>query len=128
METQWIQPGQSPSCVPELPRSLVEMVETIGMEDTMRIVKEFGGTRIFVPKRVAAQHKLADFLGLEQARRLSRHYGGENVSIPRMTMATLAKRNREIIRRYDAGDSASLLARVYKMTERRIRAILNTTP
>ena len=111
---------------PKLPDSLVEMVEAIGMEDTLRIVKEFGGTRLFVPKRVTFQHKLADFLGIEQARRLSHYFAGENLSIPRMAMAIRAKRNREIVRRYDAGDSARLLARAYKMTERRIRTILNT--
>ena len=44
----------------ELPDSLVEIMETIGRLGAMRLVEQCGGTRVFVPKKIGAQHKLAN--------------------------------------------------------------------
>ena len=90
----------------------------------MQIVKEHGGTRLFIPKNMNAQHRLANLLGIEQARLLSSHFGGESLNIPRMAGAKRANRNQEIIRRYDAGDPVRVLARAFELTDRQIYSIL----
>lgn len=113
--------------VPNLPSSLADMAETLGMTTTMQIVKAHGGTRLFVPKQIHAQHHLANLLGMEQARRLSKHFGGESLTIPRMASAIRAKRNQEIVHRYDAGDSVRVLAHAYGLTDRQIYTILSST-
>lgn len=113
--------------VPDLPHSLADMAETLGVTTTMQIVTAHGGTRLFVPKKIHAQHHLANLLGMEQARRLSKHFGGESLTIPRMASAIRAKRNREIVRRYDAGDSVRVLAHAYGLTDRQIYTILSST-
>ena len=111
--------------LPDLPESLTDMAEIIGLNPTLAVVKAYGGTRLFVPKRMGTQHHLANLLGLEQARRLSNHFGGENLTIPRMATAMRTQRNREIVRRYDAGESVRVLAQAYHLTDRQIYTILS---
>ena len=117
----------APEPMPDLPESLTDMAETLGLTITMQIVKAHGGTRLFVPKQVHAQHHLANLLGLEQARRFSKHFGGESLTIPRMARAMRNKRNREIVHRYDTGDSVRVLAHAYNLTDRQIYTILSST-
>ena len=110
-----------------LPESLTDMVEALGLSATLQIVKAHGGTRLFVPKRAHAQHHLANLLGMEQARMLSQHFGGESLTIPRMANAMRTRRNREIVRRYDGGESVRVLAHAYHLTDRQIYTILGKT-
>ncbi|MEO5340637.1 MAG: hypothetical protein H7837_08990 [Magnetococcus sp. MYC-9] len=124
-QTQAVQ--QQPLSAADLPASLTDMVEAIGLTNTLQVVKVYGGTRLFVPKQVHAQHRLANLLGMEQARRLSHHFAGESLTIPRLAAAMRARRNQEIIRRYDAGESARQLAQAYHLTDRQIYTILSST-
>ncbi|MBF0402285.1 MAG: helix-turn-helix domain-containing protein [Magnetococcales bacterium] len=109
----------------DLPDSLLEIVEILGLGSTLQLVKSHGGTRLFIPKQAKVQHHLADLLGIEQARRLSNHFGGESLTIPRMANAMRGKRNREIVRRYDRGESVRVLAHAYNLTDRQIYTILS---
>ncbi|MBF0370679.1 MAG: hypothetical protein HQL52_14600 [Magnetococcales bacterium] len=112
----------------DLPDSLLEIKDAIGLEGAMTLVKSCGGTRLFIPKRIRAQHKLAQLLGIERARRLSLRFGGETLMIVRAVKAMRQARNREIIRRYDAGIPVRTLAQEYDLTERAIYAILSAVP
>ena len=120
-------PQEHPKQPQNLPESLTEVAEVMGLSATTKLVKAYGGTRIFVPKRLGAQHKLANLLGLEQARRLSHYFGGESLSIARAANATRLIRNKDIVRHYDAGKAASSLALEYRLTERQIYTILAKT-
>ncbi len=120
-------PHSTPIAITDLPESLRDMVEILGLTTTMHIVKAHGGTRLFVPKKANAQHHLANLLGIEQARQLSDHFGGESLSIPRMAHALRHQRNRDIVRRYDAGDSVRILAQAFHLTDRQIYTILSST-
>lgn len=109
----------------QLPESLTEIAEIIGLPSTLTLVEKWGGTRIFIPRQVAAQHKLANLLGFEQARKMSRHFGGETLTIARAANVIRSIRNREITRRYDEGEGVRLLAVEHNLTERQIYTILS---
>lgn len=109
----------------DLPSSLEEIAEVIGREGALKLVNECGGTRIFVPRNLRIQHKLVILLGMEQARRLSSHFGGETLTVVRAANLLRRTRNREIVRRYDAGEGVRQLARDHCLTERQIYAILS---
>lgn len=111
----------------ELPDSLAEIADVVGLEGALKLVEQCGGTRIFIPRKVGVQHQLANLLGFEQARRMSQHFGGETISIVRAAAALRKRRNLEIISRYDGGEGVRVLARAYQLTERHIYAILATT-
>ncbi len=110
-----------------IPDSLREIVEVIGQPGAIKLIEKCGGTRMFIPKRLGAQHKLANLLGFEQAKRLSHHFGGETISIARGSSLLRRQRNLQIIRAYDNGTPASQLALRYQLTERQIYSILSQT-
>lgn len=109
----------------DLPGSLAEIAEIIGREGALRLVDTCGGTRIFIPRKLRVQHKLVTLLGFEQAQRLSLHYGGETLTVVRAAELLRRRRNREIVRRYDAGEGVRQLARENALTERQIYSILS---
>ncbi|MEO5334125.1 MAG: hypothetical protein H7839_19100 [Magnetococcus sp. YQC-5] len=110
----------------DLPDSLEEIADVIGREGAVKLVNECGGTRIFVPRKMRVQHKLATLLGFEQARRLSLHFGGETLTVVRAAHLQRRTRNREIVRRYDSGVGVRQLAREHTLTERQIYTILSS--
>ena len=109
----------------DFPESLTDIKDIIGYDGTMTLLKKCAGTRLFIPKNMRAQHKLAKLLGFEQANLMSRHFGGETISVARAAKAKRAVRNRGIIRRYDAGEKVPDIAQDMELTERQIYSILS---
>lgn len=110
----------------KMPTSLQEIAEVIGDDDAMKLVHVHGGTRVFVPQKIGAQHKLATLLGFEQARRLSSIFGGEALTIVRCSKLLKHKRNEEIRKKYDDGVSVYTLVREYDLSERQIYSIMSS--
>ncbi|MEE8597823.1 MAG: Mor transcription activator family protein [bacterium] len=114
----------APAIDSDLPSSLITLKDVIGLPVTMELVKYFGGTRLFIPKRVAEKHKLSIFLGYENAKCLSEFFGGELITVPRAANFFRKQRNQSIIKAYDNGTRVRELALEYKITERQIYTIL----
>jgi Mor family transcriptional regulator len=109
----------------EFPESLTDIKDVIGYEGAMTLLNKCAGTRLFIPKNMKVQHKLAELLGFEQARLMSKHFGGETISIVRAARAKRIMRNREIIRCYDNGERVPDIALKVQLTERQIYTILS---
>ncbi|HAT50553.1 MAG: hypothetical protein HQL07_17895 [Nitrospirae bacterium] len=118
---------KNPLLAATFPESLKEIRDVIGLDSTLKLVTSCGGTRVFIPKHISAQHRLANLLGMKAARRLSRYFGGESVTVVRGAPALRALRNKEIIAQYDQGVRVADLARAFALTERRIYSILSGT-
>ncbi|MBF0446703.1 MAG: hypothetical protein HQL67_00735 [Magnetococcales bacterium] len=108
-----------------LPESLLDIKEVIGYEGAMILLDRCAGTRLFIPKNMKTQHKLAKLLGFEQAQLMSKYFGGETLSIVRAARAKRDIRNKEIIRLYDAGAKVPDIAQQMELTERQIYSILS---
>lgn len=117
MEEGTIQPG-------DLPESLREVLELVGLAGVMLLVERFGGVRIFIPKQVGREHVLVWTLGWEMARLLCRHFGGETINVPRASRAMQSLRNRHLVARHRQGATVRELAQSSGLTERRVYAIL----
>ncbi len=111
----------------DLPESLREVMDLIGLQATFRLVQHFGGAiAVYVPHQIETDHQLAVALGLPAARKLAVYYGGAELrNIPRCAFGLRRIRNAEIDRRHRAGDSALNLARAFGLTERQVRTILS---
>jgi Mor family transcriptional regulator len=107
-----------------LPYIVQDFAHLIGLPLTMRIVEQYGGTRLYIPKgELADDHSLVKLVGREAAEKLQKQYGGDaHQDIPLALAATRAVRNAEM-RRKRKHASASQLAREYNTTERNIRMI-----
>lgn len=108
-----------------LPETLRELVRVIGVAATLRLVETHGGVVLNVPSRLGATHELVRVLGMAAAESLVAWGAGDRIYIPRAERAIRCLRDQEIRRRYDAGEGVRTLARTYRLSERRIWAILS---
>ncbi|MEO5328102.1 MAG: hypothetical protein H7829_07635 [Magnetococcus sp. THC-1_WYH] len=110
--------------IDQLPTIIREIGEEIGFEAVFKLVDRFGGTSINPPLKVDEHHWLAEVIGLPAAQKLAQLWHGDRIYIPFLKAAKQAVRNKEIIQRYDAGESVRTLALSYHLAERSITRIL----
>lgn len=109
----------------DLPESLREVVEIIGLAATLNLVEQFGGhIALGVPREIEPEHPIAVAIGITAARKLSAQYGGDRLrNIPLCVAGLRRIRDAEICRR--AGrETAVALAHEFSMTERHVWRIL----
>lgn len=124
-----------------LPATVQEMIATIGLTPTMKLVAEYGGTTIKPPKGqdnnregAARFEELAEEIGHDNAQMLIKAYGGEDVYIPKCEKALRRLRNLHICADYDllcrelGGEGAVMkLARKYKLSDKQVWIVLKRT-
>jgi len=95
-----------------LPESARQLADVVGLAAAVRLIEEFGGTRLYVP--AARSERLAALIGAEAAAALRRRWGGDELRVPlvpRLQEAAVAALYRE-------GWSAARLARRFLRTEK----------
>lgn len=108
----------------DLPAGLQELREMIGITNTLNLVKHYGGLHLKVPSHFNDGHQLVGIIGAAATVELVRQYAGTTVYIAKADTMLRVIRNIEISHRFEGGESASKLARIYKMSERHIWNIL----
>lgn len=117
-----------------LPPSIRDLIELVGMPATMALVKEYGGICINkVPvygsgKEGAIRARLIELMGEEAAEKFIQVYSGERFPVARCAEALRDERDRRIIAAYDTDVSAATIALRENMTERNVRNILKRVP
>ncbi len=102
-----------------LTQALVELVETIGMEAAVELVRTYGRRNLYVPQHADARHEIALRIGLAAAQRLSAAYGGAELEVPPERTLLVEMRNAEIVRRIvEDGASISETAYAFGVTRR----------
>ncbi|MEF9402678.1 MULTISPECIES: Mor transcription activator family protein [Ralstonia solanacearum species complex] len=119
---------QKPETLALLPPVIRELVDLIGFEATMALVRAFGGLVIWVPKGVqsvgSTYEAISEVIGAEATDLLIRRYGGDRISIARCQQMMTVERWRRIIADFERGDSAAEIARRHRITERAVWIIL----
>lgn len=114
--------------VEELPATARELVEVIGLDATIDLVKDFGGDDLKIPEVVNGTSRmweiLVETIGPQAAEKLVRRCAGTVIYVPMCRIALLAHRNREIIRRFDAGEALDAIRRDIKVTRRHMYRLL----
>ncbi|SFT74079.1 Mor transcription activator family protein [Halomonas saccharevitans] len=111
--------------IQELPQSLTDVAEAIGLAATLALVEHAGGVRIYVLERLGDEHRLIDWLGREAAVRLSEALAMEELVVPRCADALRRVRNRQMRLERDQGARPAELALRYRLTERQVYTILS---
>lgn len=100
-----------------------------------RLIRAYGGQALRIPRRPPPpEHELCRQLGADMLQRLMATFGGTVVYVPRCRFLLDAVRRLHIIRRYyrhtgsgcSAAAAVRALAREERLSDRRIRQILNT--
>lgn len=92
-----------------------------GPEAARKLVRDFAGTRIFIPKALSPDHPLSKSIGCAQARKLSAECSGMTCYIP-MSASGRANRRRALVHHL-IGEGSTLpeIARATGHTERTIQ-------
>lgn len=113
-----------------------ELLETIGADAFLSLVKTFGGKTLAIPammreEGLLAYERIAEATGYEAASSLAKNYACEVVAIPKATRALRLGRDIEILRGFDrmlsnssATTAVEELARKYQLTTRQVWSIL----
>ena len=64
---------------------LAEMAQLIGPAAALGFARRFGGRRLYIPRRIPADHPIVRCVGSEAALALGHGFGGETFSIPGAT-------------------------------------------
>jgi Mor transcription activator family protein len=111
-------------CRDLMPKSLREIADRIGLDATLALVGRFGGTSVYVPRKLDASHPLCEALGLEAARRLVEEYGRIDLNVPKAQAYWLRRRHAAIRRKHSEGARINELALTYGYTARYVRNIV----
>ena len=123
-------PLRSESAQDDLPATARELVEVIGIDATIDLVKACGGDDLKIPEVANGKSQMWAFLvetvGPDAASKLVQRYGdgGPAIYVPMCVAALRIHRDREIIRRLTAGEPFAKLRREYKMSRRNMYRIL----
>jgi hypothetical protein len=114
--------------VDSLPSVLRDMAGIIGLQATLKIVKHYGGVRLYVPRSMSPEHILSRIIGFEAAIKLAGEFGGmDHFDIPRAVAAIRATRNAEMSEKFRKGKTLRELAIEYAMTERGVMKALDAS-
>ena len=98
-----------------------ELEALIGEAAFVRLAEAFGGTRLFVPVKMAAAHEIAKAIGLEAAKRLSARLAPDVIKVP------LAREQRALHYRA-TGKSNAQIARALGITEGGVERLFQRRP
>lgn len=104
---------------------LDDLVQLIGHQHAIELLRAWGGRRLKVPADIGQDHPLAFTVGLESAQKLASHYGGTDVDLPAERNFLIDLRNAAILVQFRAGRSISSLAEEFGVSRRQVNSILD---
>lgn len=116
----------------ELPESAHDLIEVIGLQATIDLVKAHGGGMVKVPSVVDGHSRawaiLEEAIGHEAARKLvESRFKGTPVEVPLCAAALRAERNRDIVRRIEAGEPFDQVRSSHRITRSYMYRVLGRT-
>jgi hypothetical protein len=115
-----------------LPESVRELIDLIGLAPTLALVNAWGGQILHVPTgdnpNSKARRRLVSVLGESATQALIWNYPGQRLTIARCVAAMRDARDRQIIAAYGDGTPVARLAAENFLTDRQIRTIIKRSP
>jgi hypothetical protein len=115
-----------------LPGLLNEIADVIGVAGAISLAQKVGGTRIYIPGGITAQHWLADTIGHGPAEKLCAKFASCNIYIPlgpaSATGAAARQRTETVRAMTDEGLSAPTIARRIGVSVRTVHHIRSKRP
>lgn len=111
--------------IQSLPKQTIELIEVIGLDAVLDLIKVRRGTTIWVPCQADPEHWLVAIVGLDAFQKLVQRYAYTSLNIDSCTKAIKEARNISI-----CNDSERLshweLAIKYRLNQRSVRRILRS--
>lgn len=104
-------------------RPIDEIAEQVGVDVAKKIVKAYGGTRLYIPKIAKPDHPLAILIGFDNAAKLGIYFLGDRVVIPRR-FNSMEYIRENAVKLYNKGWKVRDIALAMDCCERTVFAIL----
>ncbi len=98
------------------------LLEVVGKKSAEKLVSEFGGLRIYIPRK--GDSKISAVIGDEAYSTLRAFVGGDYIEIPLLLQHKRMQRNLEIREYSRNGMPIADIAKKFSMTDKSIRAII----
>ncbi len=114
--------NRPPARIDDLPVSLVEMAETLGIGLVLRLVQAFGGQEIKFPRNPRPDHPVIKALGETAGYAICSYMGGGQMYVPfaRKRLSTA-----ELLKLEAAGHDRRAIARILGVSQRHVRRKIN---
>ncbi len=123
--------------IEDIPESLHQMVEIVGIEKFVMICKMYGGATIYIPvynkvvmgdrnRKIVRDYngkKMVEIVGIEKFVMICKMYGGATIYIPVYNKVVMGDRNRKIVRDYNGKNLDKLRVR-YNISKEQLKFIL----
>lgn len=104
---------------------LQDLVELIGHQPAIELLRAWGGRRLKVPAEVHQDHALVFTVGWDAACKLSKAYGGTDLDLPAERNFLVDMRNDAILAEFTRGRSITWLSMTYGVSRRQVNSILD---
>ena len=115
-----------PARIDDLPASLVDVAETLGLRVAVALIEHFGGLEVKFPVSPKPDHPVIKALGDEDGRALCEFLGGQQIYVPHSRPARSLRA--EVIALQSAGLDRAAIARRLGISQRYVRMLINQRP
>ncbi len=105
-----------------LPNSLIDLAETLGLRVALKLIQEFGGRDLRIPKNPGADHPIIKALGEDDGRAVCHFMADQSIYVPH---ARAGARRRAVDELSATGRSRGETARLLGLSERHVRRLAN---
>lgn len=105
---------------------LKDLVELLGHQPAIELVRAWGGRRLKVPAEMHQDHALVYIVGWDAACKLAHAYGGADaVDIPAERNYLVDMRNDAVVADFGRHRSITWLSRTYGISRRQVNSVLD---
>lgn len=114
---------QLPARMSDIPTSLVDVVETLGMQVALKLMAAFGGRDVKFPVRPPPSHPVVLALGMDDAVALCQFLSGNQIYVPHNRRRHSYRQ--AVLSMQEAGKTRAQIATFLGLTERYVRMVAN---
>ncbi|MBS4015398.1 MAG: hypothetical protein KGZ86_03075 [Candidatus Latescibacteria bacterium] len=103
-----------------MPESMRDLLRIVALQDVLKIIQEYGGTRLYFPSSPLPDKGLGKLIGMQAATALGKYCGSVSFDIPTLYMLRVKVRRNGVIQNLLAGATISETARLFGMTTRNV--------
>jgi Mor family transcriptional regulator len=111
-----------PARIDDLPASLVDVAETLGLRVAVALIEHFGGLEIKLPAHPRPDHPIIKALGDEDGNALCAFLGGGSMYVPH---GRTSSARADILRLEAEGKDRAEIARILGISQRHVRRMAN---
>ncbi len=115
-----------PARIDDLPASLVDVAETLGLRVAQGLIQHFGGLEVKFPVAPKPDHPVIKALGAEDGRALCEFLGGQQIYVPHRRPPRSMRA--EVMALQEAGLDRPAIARRLGISQRYVRMLVNQSP